>query len=245
VAGASRDGGGRCGGTLRSGWSNAAEQGNQNLVGPARLGWLGRRFIPGGAQMRVGGGLCGGTRVCSFIFVFTAAAAPILEQAELVEGAGVVALGRIETALEEREVGVPGGHRMSQGGAKLGGGADFLLPEIDFRVVQAAEEPVVADEVDDDALLDGADRVIEIEIPVFEGSERLRLLAGDGGGLGVEAVSERVLRGTGLAFRRGGALGFGAVDTAGLLLFSSRHKTSRLEGSRHARELRPGIGGSG
>jgi hypothetical protein len=112
-----------------------------------------------------------------------------LEALELIEGAVVVALGRIDAALETGEgigAAIEGlAERTFLVGREEGG--QFVGPELGFDLVVTAEEPLGLDEgIDEERLLGGfgVEAVVVIE---GEGFEVFGRLAGDDLGAGVDA----------------------------------------------------------
>ena len=88
---------------------------------------------------------------------------------------------------------------------------------------EAAEEPLAADEVVNEAAGFGGGRVVELVILVDEALEVGELLGGEDEGFGVEAGFEGVHGRGGLACDRGGAGGFLGVAAVGFNLAASGH----------------------
>ena len=143
-----------------------------------------------------------------------------LETLELVEGVAVVALGRVDAALEAGEVVAVVAEGLGEG--------DFenrILPHLALDSAEAAEEPFAIDEgIDEHALLrgGGVEAVVVIGGEVFELRDGF---AGDGLGSGVDAGLEGVHGGVGLAIEGAGSGGFLRVETIGQELFLGCHKT--------------------
>ena len=89
---------------------------------------------------------------------------------------------------------------------------------------EAAEEPLAADEVVNEAARFGGGGVVELIILVDEALEVGELLVGKEEGFGVEAGFEGVQGRGGLACDRGGAGGFLRVTAVGFDLSKGRHK---------------------
>jgi hypothetical protein len=154
-----------------------------------------------------------------------------LEALELIEGAMVVALGRIDAALETGEgiaAAIEGqAERTFLVGREEGG--QFVGPELGFDLVVAAEEPLGLDEgIDQERLLGGggAEAVVVIE---GEGFEILGGLAGDDPGAGVDAGFEGVETGDGLALGSAGAGGFEGVAAVRFDLTGGSHSVPLRE----------------
>jgi hypothetical protein len=148
-----------------------------------------------------------------------------LEALKLIEGAVVVALGRIDAALEAGEgvaAAIEGlAERTFLVGREEGG--HFVGPELGFDLAIAAEEPLGLDEgIDEERLLGGVgvEAVVVIE---GEGFEILGGLAGDDLGAGVDAGFEGVETGDGLALGSAGAGGFEGVAAVRFDLTGGSH----------------------
>jgi hypothetical protein len=148
-----------------------------------------------------------------------------LEALELIEGAVVVALGRIDAALEASEGIAAAIEGLAEGAFLVGReeGGHLVGPELGFDLAIAAEEPFGLDQgIDEKAVLGGfgAEAVVVIE---GEGFEILGGLAGDDLGAGVDAGFESVETGDGLALGSAGAGGLEGVAAVRFDLTGGSH----------------------
>ncbi len=96
-------------------------------------------------------------------------------------------------------------------------------PHFCFGAVEAAEKPLAADEVVNEAAGLGGGGVVELVILVDEALEVGELFGGEEEGFGVEAGFEGAHGGGGLACDRGGAGGLQGVAAVGFNLAESGH----------------------
>jgi hypothetical protein len=150
---------------------------------------------------------------------------------ESLEGAHAGAAGGIDAVLESGEgVGVKG-EGLSEG--ELLRVAVFVLvlvsPHLGFGSVEAAEGPLTADEVVDEAAGIRGSGAVLLVVVFDELLEVGEVFVGEGEGFGVDAGLEGVHGGGGLARDRGGAGGFLGVTTVGFYLTKGGHGGSGSE----------------
>ena len=148
-----------------------------------------------------------------------------LEQLEGLEGAVAGTAGGIDAVLEFGEGGGVVGGGISEGQLLVfvEGHVVLVGPHFGFGAVEAAEKPLAADEVVEEAACFGGGRMVELVILVDEELEVGAFLVGEEEGLGVESGFEGVPGGDGLARGRGRAGGFQGVAAVGFYLAASGH----------------------
>jgi hypothetical protein len=158
------------------------------------------------------------------------------EFAEGFEGTVASAAGRIDAVLEFGEGGGVGGGGISEG-VLLVFVEDVVVlegPHFGFDAVEAAEHPLAADEVVEEAAGFGGGGMVALVILVDEELEVGELLVGEEEGLGVESGFEGIHGRSGLACDRGGAGGFLGVAAVGFDLAARGHMGIRGRTGREA-----------
>ena len=137
------------------------------------------------------------------------------------EGVAVVALGRVDAALEAGEVVAVVAEGLGEGDFE-----DRIFPHLALDSAEAAEEPFAIDEgIDEHALFGcgGTEALVVFAGEVFELRDGF---AGDGMGSGVDTGFKGVHGGVGLALDGAGSGGFLCVEAIGQELFLGCHKTA-------------------
>jgi hypothetical protein len=141
------------------------------------------------------------------------------------------AAGGIDAVLESGEgVGVKGEGLSERELLRV---AVFVLvlvsPHLGLGFVEAAEDPLTADEVVDETAGIGGGGAVLLVVVFDELLEVGAVFVGEGEGFGVDAGSESVHGGGGLARDRDGAAGFLGVTTVGFYLAKGGHGGSGSE----------------
>jgi hypothetical protein len=144
---------------------------------------------------------------------------------EGLEGAVAGAAGGIDAVLEFGEGGGVVGGGISEGQLLVfvEGHVVLVGPHFGFGAVEAAEKPLAADEVVEEATGFGGGGMVELVILVDEELEVGAFLVGEEEGFGVESGFEGVHGRGGLTCDRGGAGGFQGVAAVGFNLAASGH----------------------
>jgi hypothetical protein len=123
-----------------------------------------------------------------------------LEVLEVLEGSMPGSAEAGQAALDEDEVGCHLVIAVGQGdgfvevvGEPLAAAFDGAIPELRFEGGGAAEEPVAADQLEDESGFEAALRVAGLEVVFLEGDEFVFVLFANDDVLGVEAVADGVL----------------------------------------------------
>src|ERR1017187_8555411 len=152
----------------------------------------------GGGGGCEGGGGCGSGLRCGF------------ELLEVLEGALAGTAGAIDAPLELAEGFGPAADGLAEGILVVGGpGVLFVeCPKLGFGGMEAALEPLAADEVGEEGTGFGGGGVVMLVVLVDEQFEIGEFFGGEDEGFGVNAGFEGIHRGGGFACDRGGAGGF-------------------------------------
>jgi hypothetical protein len=148
-----------------------------------------------------------------------------LELLEGFEGAVAGTAGGIDAVLEFGEGGGVGGGGIAEGVCLVFVEDVVVLegPHFGFDAVEAAEHPLAADEVVEEAAGFGCGGMVALVILVDEELEVGELLVGEEEGLGVESGFEGIHGRSGLACGRGGAGGFLGIAAVGFDLAARGH----------------------